>query len=143
MSFCLSNLILTGCATPYLQNGSVSQTFGRTVLLLSPVQFTEGKFGVPERNEVGLLAWCADENINKTLRVGSRLKNPPHPIWVTCVNDSWGVLFSNNMDIMKFQSFEHRSLRRPLSIHQLSLTGSLCSTTAVRKSQNIRRRRRC
>ena len=40
--------------------------------------------------------------------MGSRLKNPPLPIWVTCVNDKWGVLFSNNMELMKLQTFENR-----------------------------------
>ena len=108
MSFCLSNLILTGCATPYLQNGVVSTKFYHHNLISFFFKFTEGKFGVPECNDVGLLAWYADDNINKTLRVGSRLKNPVLPIWVTCVNDRWGVLFSNNVDLMKLQKFETR-----------------------------------
>ena len=72
------------------------------------LKFTEGKFGVAESNDIGLLVWNADEDINKSLRVGSRLKNPPLPIWVTCVNDRWGVLFSNNMELMKLQTFENR-----------------------------------
>ena len=113
MSFCLSNLILTSHATPYLQNGVVRELkakphFTYTLILL---QFTEGKFGVAESNDIGLLVWNADEDINKTLRVGSRLKNPPLPIWVTCVNDRWGVLFSNNMELMKLQTFENRQGR--------------------------------
>ena len=94
---------------PQIDINECFSKFGKKIIqIISAVQFTEGKFGVPDSNDVGLLVWSADENINKTLRVGSRLKNPTLPIWVTCVNDSWGVLFSNNMDIMKFQSFEHR-----------------------------------
>ena len=70
MSFCLSNLILTGCATPYLQNGVVSNWEYQAVSWHRYFQFTEGKFGVPDKCDVGLLAWYSDTNTNRMLKVG-------------------------------------------------------------------------
>ena len=40
--------------------------------------------------------------------LGSRLKTPVLPIWVTCINDEWGVLFHPNKDLMKSYSAENR-----------------------------------
>ena len=68
----------------------------------------DGKFGISDRNEVGFLAWYENENVNKNLKVGSRLKTPSLPIWVSCVNDQWGVLFNPNMDLLKSHSAENR-----------------------------------
>ena len=71
MSFCLSNLILTGCATPYLQNGVVSIVVRyQAISWHRYFQFTEGKFGVPDKCDVGLLAWYSDNNTNRMLKVG-------------------------------------------------------------------------
>ena len=67
-----------------------------------------GKFGISDRNDIGFLAWYKNENLNKNLKVGSRLKTPSLPIWVTCVNDQWGVLFNPNMDLLKSHSAENR-----------------------------------
>ena len=39
---------------------------------------------------------------------GSRLKTPVLPIWVTCINNEWGVLFNPNRDLMKSYSAENR-----------------------------------
>ena len=103
--------MLTGCATPYLQNGVVScylKLLNRFCLFFFKFQFTEGKFGIPDKTDVGLLVWNKDVNVNKTLKTGSRLKTPTLPIWITCVNDNWGVLFSPNIDLMKSQSYENR-----------------------------------
>ena len=68
----------------------------------------DGKFGISDRNEVGFLAWYENENVNKNLKVGSRLKTPSFPIWVTCVNDHWGVLFNPNVDLLRSHSAENR-----------------------------------
>ena len=40
--------------------------------------------------------------------LGSRLKTPVLPIWITCVNGSWGVLFNPNKDLMKSYAAENR-----------------------------------
>ena len=37
-------------------------------------QFTEGKFGVPDKCDVGLLAWYSDTNTNRMLKVGFMVK---------------------------------------------------------------------
>ena len=42
------------------------------------------------------------------MNVVFRLKTPVLPIWVTCVNDNWGVLFNPNKDLMKSYSAENR-----------------------------------
>ena len=68
----------------------------------------DGKFGISDRNEVGFLAWYENENVNKNLKVGSRLKTPSLPIWVTCVNDQWGVLFNPSLDILKSHRAQNR-----------------------------------
>ena len=36
------------------------------------------------------------------------MKTPVLPIWVICVNDSWGVLFNPNRDLMKSSSAVNR-----------------------------------
>ena len=70
----------------------------------------DGKFGISDRNDIGFLAWYENGNVNKNLKVGSRLKTPSLPIWVTCINDQWGVLFNPNLDLLKSHSAENRQL---------------------------------
>ena len=41
-------------------------------------------------------------------KLGSRLKTPILPIWVTCCRDNWGVLFNPNKDLMKSYQAENR-----------------------------------
>ena len=36
------------------------------------------------------------------------MKTPVLPIWVTCINNEWGVLFNPNRDLMKSYSAENR-----------------------------------
>ena len=61
MSLCLSNLLLTGNATPYLHNGT-----------LQIEDFDDEKWGIYDRNSIGFLIW--DRNLEKTLKhnLGSR-----------------------------------------------------------------------
>ncbi len=40
--------------------------------------------------------------------LGSRLKTPILPIWITCCKDNWGVLFNPNKDLMKSYQAENR-----------------------------------
>lgn len=72
------------------------------------------------RNDLGFILW--DDNEVKTMgsnlvsprctaagiAQGSRLKTPVLPIWVTCINNCWGVLFNPNRDLMKSYSAENR-----------------------------------
>ena len=64
--------------------------------------------GVLQRNEIGLLVWEKDEETTELLNLGSRMKTPVLPIWVTKINHNWGVLFNPNRDLMKSHSAENR-----------------------------------
>ena len=96
MSLCLSNLLLTGSATPFLHNGIFETEEG----------FEEA--GIAARNAIGFLMW--DRTLEKTQKhkLGSRFKTPHLPIWVTCVNNKWGVLFNPKLDLMKSHAAENR-----------------------------------
>ena len=101
---CLSNLMLTGVATPYIFNGVMAVDYSED----TNFNFKDGKMGITTRNDIGLLFW--DETPKKTEEagLGSRLKTPILPIWVTCVNENWGVLFNPNKDLMKSYAAENR-----------------------------------
>ena len=72
------------------------------------LQYGDGKVGITGRNEIGLLVWQTNEYLTNKLGLGSRMKTPVLPIWVTCINDNWGVLFNPNRDLMKNYSAENR-----------------------------------
>ena len=63
--------------------------------------------GITTRNEIGMLVWLGEEATDE-LNIGSRVKTPVLPIWVTCIHDQWGVLFNPNRDLMKSYSSENR-----------------------------------
>ena len=65
--------------------------------------------GITGRNDIGFLLWDQDEKLTEEAGLGSRLKTPVLPIWITCVNGSWGVLFNPNKDLMKSYAAENRS----------------------------------
>ena len=60
------------------------------------------------RTDMGFLVWDGDEEQTGLLNLGSRFKTPLLPIWVTCINNSWGVLFNPREDLMKSHSAENR-----------------------------------
>ena len=73
------------------------------------------------RNDLGFIVWNSNEEKTMNLNLvngvnecdpkseqGSRLKTPVLPIWVTCINNEWGVLFNPNRDLMKSYSAENR-----------------------------------
>ena len=92
ITLCLSSLMLTGSATPYLHNGD-----------------EDGKVGITGRNDIGFLIWEKDAETTAGLSLGSRFKTPLLPVWVARVNGGWGVLFNPNKDLMKTHSAENRS----------------------------------
>ena len=57
---------------------------------------------------MGFLLWDISEEKTMDSNLGSRLKTPVLPIWVTCINEQWGVLFNPNKDLMKSYSAENR-----------------------------------
>ena len=56
------------------------------------------------RSDIGLLMWQKDEEETSKLNMGSRYKTPNLPVWVSCVNGNWGVLFSPNKDLLKSEN---------------------------------------
>lgn len=104
ITFCLSNMMLTGSATPYLHNGIMSADDEDA----TNFEFEDGKVGVTSRNDIGFLIWRETEEKTLEANLGSRLKTPVLPIWVTCINENWGVLFNPNKDLMKSYSAENR-----------------------------------
>ena len=120
ISLCLSNLMLTGVATPYCHNGlmevptTADQKFdvGFTGNIFVGqyfwMQFGDGKLGIVGRNEFGFLYWDCDEAKARTVDLGSRYRTPVLPLWLTCIQDSWGVLFSPNKDQMKSHAAQNR-----------------------------------
>ena len=79
-------------------------------------KFGDGKVGITSRNEIGFLSWEKTEEQTQEMCLGSRLKTPVLPIWVTCINGDWGVLFNPNRDLMKSYSAENRFPYKQLSI---------------------------
>ena len=57
------------------------------------------------------------------------MKTPVLPIWVTCINNEWGVLFNPNRDLMKSYSAENRQDGGTDMV--LFFAGFICSTTAT------------
>ena len=117
ITFCLSNLMITGSCSPYLHNGimDASEVGGA---------FGELATGILQRNDIGFLVWNNTKEETEELSLGSRLKTPCTPVWVTCVNSNWGVLFNPNRDLMKSYSAENRFLLfyflPHLSLHPLT-----------------------
>ncbi|XP_050726307.1 inactive ubiquitin carboxyl-terminal hydrolase MINDY-4B-like isoform X2 [Eriocheir sinensis] len=95
---CLATLLLTGRATPYLHNGIVYEGSEDTM--------ARAKTGILQRAEVGLLVWKRQDGDKGT--AGSRLKTPSLPIWVTRCNDSYGILFNPNRDLIRDYHAENR-----------------------------------
>ena len=89
-------------------------------MLTSVFQFGEGKVGILSRNDIGLLVfWSRQCPSPYPTLPGSRLKTPVLPLWVTCVDHQYGVVFNPSKDLVKSSSAEIRLLRVPLSCHNL------------------------
>ena len=84
----------------------------------------QDRVGITERHNIGFLIWEGSASRTEELGLGSRLKTPLLPVWVTCVvtspfnstvcvtvpfqNNKWGVLFNPRPDLMKTHSAENR-----------------------------------
>ena len=60
------------------------------------------------RNDLGLLIWDKDEATTAEFSLGSRLKTPVLPIWLTLCNGHIGILFNPNRDLMRSYHAENR-----------------------------------
>ena len=92
------SLIIIGRATPYLHNGA----------MVVDEESAEERVGVVGRNDIGFLVWDQTELRTASLNIGSRLKTPTLPIWVTNCNDQVGVLFNPNKELMRSHHAENR-----------------------------------
>ncbi|CAG5118706.1 unnamed protein product, partial [Candidula unifasciata] len=97
----LLNLALTGKATPYTHNGEL--LYDRRGKLLP-----RSLYGIHSRNQVGFLFWDKGENSDSRTEIGSMLKTPKNPIWLTKVNGMYGLLFSLNEDLVSHWRVENR-----------------------------------
>ena len=95
------NLIIIAKATPYLHNGCVNVENEETGEVAERV-------GVEGRNEIGMLLYEKDEYRTEKWNLGSRLKTPALPMWVTMVNGTYGVLFNPNKELMRSYHAENR-----------------------------------
>ena len=66
------------------------------------------RLGVIGRNDIGFLLWDKTEERTAKWQLGSRLKTPTLPMWVTKVNDMYGVLFNPNRELMRSHHAENR-----------------------------------
>ncbi|XP_048746819.1 inactive ubiquitin carboxyl-terminal hydrolase MINDY-4B-like isoform X3 [Ostrea edulis] len=97
----LISLIITGHACHYLHNGNLVYSQSGN-LLATPLK------GIQERSEIGFLFWDKGENDDNRTDVGSMLKTPKKPIWLTSVNGQPGLLFSTNLDLVSDWRVETR-----------------------------------
>ncbi|XP_062607352.1 inactive ubiquitin carboxyl-terminal hydrolase MINDY-4B-like [Saccostrea cucullata] len=97
----LTNLIISGHACHYLHNGNLVYSHSGN-LLATPLK------GIQERSEIGFLFWDKGENDDDRTDVGSMLKTPKKPIWLTSVNGHPGLLFSTNLDLVSDWRVETR-----------------------------------
>ena len=95
--------MLTGYATPYLFNGTQEPEYSDF-----DECYGDEKVGILDRNYIGFLIWDKSEGKTSKHGLGSRYKTPHLPIWVTSVNNQWGVLFNPRLDLMKSHSAENR-----------------------------------
>ena len=95
--------MLTGQATPYLFNGVQEAEYSEETQ-----SYQDEKVGLLERNYIGFLIWDKTPDRTSRHKLGSRYKTPHLPIWVTSVNNQWGVLFNPRLDLMKSHSAENR-----------------------------------
>ncbi|CAH1781891.1 unnamed protein product, partial [Owenia fusiformis] len=87
VSGALVNLLLTGRATRHLHNGKIDYSEDGEAL-------NQPMVGILERSEIGFLYWHKDEANDNRTQVGSMLKTPRCPVWITKVNGQFGCLFS-------------------------------------------------
>ncbi|XP_063841873.1 inactive ubiquitin carboxyl-terminal hydrolase MINDY-4B-like isoform X2 [Scylla paramamosain] len=117
---CVVTLVLTGRATRYLHNGIIYE--GTEDTMAKP------KTGILTRSEIGLLVWARMDGSGGGGQgaVGSRLKTPSLPIWVTRCNDAYGLLFNPNRDLIRDYHAENR-----FDLHYFSSTITQTDATIV------------
>ena len=65
--------------------------------------------GMLDRAQVGYLVWEKDLSTTASFNIGARLKTPVLPLWLTRCNETIGVLFNPNKELLKTHDAEKRS----------------------------------
>lgn len=68
----------------------------------------EERTGVINRNDIGFLIYDKDDLRTAQHNLGSRLKTPLLPIWITRCNEQVGLLFNPNRELMRSYHAENR-----------------------------------
>ena len=103
--------MLTGYATPYLFNGTQEPEYSDF-----DECYGDEKVGILDRNYIGFLIWDKSEGKTSKHGLGSRYKTPHLPIWVTSVNNQWGVLFNPRLDLMKSHRETFKTTKKIMEI---------------------------
>ncbi|XP_071949981.1 inactive ubiquitin carboxyl-terminal hydrolase MINDY-4B-like [Antedon mediterranea] len=96
-------LLLTGKATPHLFNGSFEYDDLGNKLLVPEI-------GLFRRSDVGLLYLDRRDGRHQrqpSLEVGTMLKTPKYPVWVTYINGKCGLLFCLKRNLLREARSEH------------------------------------
>ncbi|XP_021350421.1 inactive ubiquitin carboxyl-terminal hydrolase MINDY-4B-like isoform X2 [Mizuhopecten yessoensis] len=95
------NLLMTGMATPYLHNNN--QIYSEEAKVLA-----KPRRGIQSRSTIGFLYFDKTEPQKDRTEVGSMLKTPKLPIWLTSTNGQIGLLFSNKIELVSDWRVENR-----------------------------------
>lgn len=105
----LYSLIITGHACHYMHNGNlVYSSNGNLLDDAEPEELATPLKGIQERSQIGFLYWDKGENDDSRTEVGSMLKTPKKPIWLTLINNQPGLFFSTNIDLVSDWRVETR-----------------------------------
>ncbi|XP_033099943.1 inactive ubiquitin carboxyl-terminal hydrolase MINDY-4B-like [Anneissia japonica] len=96
-------LLLTGQATPYLFNGSYEyDEYGDK--MVTP------QIGLSRRSDIGIMYLDHRDGRHQRpqiIEVGTMLKTPKYPVWVTYINGKCGLLFCLKRNLLREARSEH------------------------------------
>ena len=75
---------------------------------MTPVLQQNERYGITTRSDIGILVWDKDDERTSRYNLGSRIKTPTYPLWVTKCNEMMGVLFNPNKELMRSHNAENR-----------------------------------
>lgn len=122
-SMAFLNLLMTGMATPYLHNNNLIYSEDAKLLDESPInardqrnptpdqeneEHAKPRKGIQVRSTIGFLHYDKTEHQDNRTEVGSMLKTPKLPLWLTNTNGQIGLLFSNKIDLVSDWRVENR-----------------------------------
>jgi hypothetical protein len=70
----------------------------------------QNRVGIEQRCDLGFLLWDKNSSRTSAFNIGSRLKTPVLPLWVTRCNDVIGILFNPNKELLRSHNAEKRFL---------------------------------